>query len=1359
MDRASERHEQDLRHLATESQQHRQLLQAVIDQTQGAVIILDGSTLRVKWINQPAREMLASEFQQQDPVGRPVEDVWPQTWVEGWADIVHQVAQTGQSHFEPEMIYSSPTRGATYWRWTLTRLDTPGEQAPDLLSVLADITDEVVARKNVQQRAADLQRTVQTLETVIETIPAGVVVCDESGAVTLTNSAGKAITGGEIRGDGRSEDNVFTLFDRSGRRLAPEELPLARALKGQVHKHFEMILRQPGRPDKVVSTNNAPILDPQGRIIGAVTSFEDVTDRNRAQEALRRSEARLSAMFVDSPVALVIFDEQLHYTRLNAMAGRMFGRPIGQIMGRAMGEIAPALAGYLRPIFQQILETGEPRINFEVTGKLQEGQTRTWLASCFPLATPEGRRGLGVIAEDITAQKLAQEAADRHAKQLALLSRTSQEINRVLEIPAIMRTLVAAAIELIGAQSGTAGLLENGRFVFHEYNRQGQIEPWEFAFEPGLGVPGRVLQTQQPYIANDVLATPDVLLPLRERLGFCNLIDVPIISRTGQLLGCFEIHNKTQGQFDESDLVMLQGLAASASVAMENARMLEQRQIVENQLRGQGVLLRQFIERSPAALAMFDRQMRYLAASERWMTDYRLGQADIIGKSHYEVFPDIPERWREIHRRCLAGEVDQCEEDPFPRNDGSLDWVKWEVRPWYEPSDEIGGIIMFTEVITQRKNAQLERERLLRRLEVYSRLLKLARDRLERRVAARTLELARTNESLRDEIQRRMENERALRQSESFNRATLDALSANICIVDAKGTILAVNQAWRGFGNHNGAPSDFVGTNYLDVCDQARGPFSEGASSAAVGIRAVVAGSRERFEMEYPCPGPNEPEAYFCMRVTRFVGPGAVRVAIAHEDITGQRRAQVALQESEQRFRQMAEALPEVFWIADGRQHKLLYVNGAFERIWGRSRHRLFEDPESRLESVHPQDRQRVQGEMHRWGVLLATGSNSPLEIDYRIVRPDGRSLTIHSRTFPIRDAQGRLVRLCGIAEDITLERAAESAVRQLAAIVDSASDAILSVDTAGLITTWNPGAETLFGYARGEAIGKHVDILIPPDRQEEMARLVGSTRKQAIGPLETVRLRKDGSRVPVQLTMCPIRDLTGKLAGFSAIVRDMTERNLLERKAMEIGEQERRRIGQDLHDTLGQDLTAIAFLTKVLEQRLAARKLSEAASAADLVALTNTAIGLTRSLAHGLTPIGSKPESLMEGLHELAQHVSDVYRIVCRLRCPKPVLVSNNTVATHLYRIVQEAINNAIKHGKARRIVVSLRETQTAIRLAVRDNGSGLPPSHNKGPGMGLRIMRHRAHTVGATLEVAPRKVRGTIIKCLLPKERSETA
>ncbi len=116
--------------------------------------------------------------------------------------------------------------------------------------------------------------------------------------------------------------------------------------------------------------------------------------------------------------------------------------------------------------------------------------------------------------------------------------------------------------------------------------------------------------------------------------------------------------------------------------------------------------LKLFVEHSPAALAMFDRNMNYIVTSRRWITDYQLNVQDLTGLNHYEVFPGMSEQWKTLHQHCLQGFIEKKEEDSFPRSDGSVDWLKWEIRPWHKSSGAVGGIIMFTEVITERKLQQ-----------------------------------------------------------------------------------------------------------------------------------------------------------------------------------------------------------------------------------------------------------------------------------------------------------------------------------------------------------------------------------------------------------------------------------------------------------------------------------------------------------------------------------------------------------------------------------------------------------------------------------------------------------------------------
>lgn len=193
-----------------------------------------------------------------------------------------------------------------------------------------------------------------------------------------------------------------------------------------------------------------------------------------------------------------------------------------------------------------------------------------------------------------------------------------------------------------------------------------------------------------------------------------------------------------------------------------------------------------------------------------------------------------------------------------------------------------------------------------------------------------------------------------------------------------------------------------------------------------------------------------------------------------------------------------------------------------------------------------------------------------------------------------------------------------------------------------------------------------------------------------------------------------------------------------LERQIMDIGERERERIGHELHDGLGQQLTGIAFLSKALSRKLATQSAEEAAQATQIVTLINQAVSETRQLARGLQPVEVEENGLMSALEALAANIERLFHIQCKFQCNEAVLVKENAVANHIYRIAQEAVNNAIKHGKAKHISIELSAPQGRMQLSVHDDGMGFHPYLiGKNSGMGLQIMRYRAKMIGASLDI----------------------
>lgn len=215
------------------------------------------------------------------------------------------------------------------------------------------------------------------------------------------------------------------------------------------------------------------------------------------------------------------------------------------------------------------------------------------------------------------------------------------------------------------------------------------------------------------------------------------------------------------------------------------------------------------------------------------------------------------------------------------------------------------------------------------------------------------------------------------------------------------------------------------------------------------------------------------------------------------------------------------------------------------------------------------------------------------------------------------------------------------------------------------------------------------------------------------------------------------------------ALVRDVTDRKLLEKEILDIANQEQMRIGQDLHDGLGQHLTGITFLTRALEKKLSARALPEAAEAAEIVQLVIQALSQTRNLARGIFPVELESTGLGRAFRELASTVEELFGISCLVDCPENVMISSHSVANHLFRLAQEAINNSVKHGKASRLVIGLHDRDGRIELSIRDDGVGLPRDGIKMKGLGLRIMGYRAQKIGAVFGIESPESGGTVVTC----------
>lgn len=379
------------------------------------------------------------------------------------------------------------------------------------------------------------------------------------------------------------------------------------------------------------------------------------------------------------------------------------------------------------------------------------------------------------------------------------------------------------------------------------------------------------------------------------------------------------------------------------------------------------------------------------------------------------------------------------------------------------------------------------------------------------------------------------------------------------------------------------------------------------------------------------------------------------------------------------------------------------------------------------------------------------------------IVTRDGHERDIEWFDAPLTCAKGELIGLLCTGQDVTDRKRVEEALQQseerIRAIFNAASDAIITIDRRGVIDDLNPATEEMFGYARGELIGQNVKMLMPSPYCDEHdgyiaryfrtgeARIIGSGR-------EVVGRHKDGETFPIDLAVSEI----DHMQMFTGIIRDISDRKALQEHLLTIAAEEQQRIGQDLHDGVGPEVLAMGMVAGTLIESV--ERLPSTAEIEPILRMgrglkssLNTCLRQVRALSRGLIPVQIDAHGLTSALADLARQIGQLHGVDCKFVCSDVVTLTDSTAATHLYRIAQEAVTNALKHGKAHRIQIGLEGRDDQLALHIEDDGAGIPEPVPVHAGMGLRTMNYRANLIGARLKVEPRKNGGTVVSCHVSK------
>ncbi len=497
-------------------------------------------------------------------------------------------------------------------------------------------------------------------------------------------------------------------------------------------------------------------------------------------------------------------------------------------------------------------------------------------------------------------------------------------------------------------------------------------------------------------------------------------------------------------------------------------------------------------------------------------------------------------------------------------------------------------------------------------------------------------------------------------------------------------------------------------------------------------------------------------------------------------NITAQKTAEIKLQQSEEKFRMLTEISSDWFWETDV-DHRFTFLSlevslgsgKTQDEIIGRTRWELF-----------PQAMTAQEWQAHR--DTLAARRPFQGMVTRSVEYETGETTGFFSISgVPMHDAQDKFIGYRGVGRDITRIKQAEQAIAQSEAsfrlITQNMRDIIVLMQPDGKTIYLSPSFTRVTGHDIASSLEKDAEQFFHPDDfawvQADFARCAkGQGRPTALtyrfrhadghylwleGQLHLVRA-EDGTPRHIQISA---RDVTlrrqaeiaveGKTLELKeaneALEIEIHSRQELERNILMMIEMESARVGLELHDELGQDLTGIALLTKMLAQKLGEKNPGEADLANRISELVNRAIGHTRMIAHGLSPYIWGNDGLAAALKQLAHDVDSLGSVKCDTRIPTAVTIDDEVVAFTLYRVAQEAVNNALKHSKAEKIRIALTRTSRGIELTVSDNGIGQQRVEDSSEDQhGLLSIRHRCRAIDATLSIGKPRLGGTMVQVM---------
>ncbi|HYF08002.1 MAG TPA: PAS domain S-box protein [Acetobacteraceae bacterium] len=792
-----------------------------------------------------------------------------------------------------------------------------------------------------------------------------------------------------------------------------------------------------------------PIRDAEGRILLWFGTNTDVTDQREAAE----TDARLAAIVTSSPDAIISFDAADGRIRSwNRAAEALFGYTEAEAIGRPAGLLVPPDLPDGEPtgVFRRTL-AGDRVVEHETVRVARDGTRIPVMVTATRMVAADGRViGVSATFRDLRPRREAEAARAAETARRGLAMRAGGLIAWEIEV-ATGRILADAGLAAL------FGLPETGQETMAAF--AGAIHP-------------------------------------EDRAGVLASFDAAATQPGGSYRAEFRVVRASDGEVRW--LLGVGECVAGADGALRmvgyNVDITEAREAAAALAESEG-RLRLFVEHAPTTIVMFDTEMRYIAASRRYLRDFKLdgvpGPEALVGRSHYEFFPDMPERYRAIHRAVMAGETHQCEEDHFPHADGSGDWTRWEMTPWLRADGTVGGALFFCAIITAR-----------------------------------------------------VEAERALIESETRLRLAQEAAGVGVFERDlTTGLALWSPRLCRLYGiDPEGRSLEFTDEEFLAL-------LHPDDLAAHMARRKATRENRAspRYDHEYRIRRADTGEIRWIAsrgEVFHDAEGRPVLVRGVHLDITDRKLAELALAETAQRLRLTLEAGGFGVWDLDVASGRV---------VWDAALHRLVglppgaePDAAAFMDRVHPADRPGLESRLR---AAIAGGPGSEFRAEFRFRPGEDAEATrwLAARAQVIGGTGGAPVRVLGVNYDITARKEAERDTLLVRTFADRANDMFaLAEAESGRFVYVNATMAKALGYTVEELLGLSISDIAPartPEvRRETVARLAAG---EAVPRFETTVIRRDGSTLPTEVSLALIERDGRRFLG--SVLRDMSERRRAE--------------------------------------------------------------------------------------------------------------------------------------------------------------------------------------------------------------------